>query len=174
MSIDPAAEYKKRLTHLRGQLAGGEAKASVDRAALEGGTVDPRPRGQIERELETFERFDGPMLRDEIEQAERALAALEASQQTERPPLAILVPRGDPTSKVEQLRRQLAELHLQRDKAVTREMDLLRAVGIVVAAMRDFGDERRRHREAVEALKEINREIGRVGAEILGLEGVSA
>jgi hypothetical protein len=165
------AALRRRLAQLRSLLVAGEAKAGADREILQLASPFPRSRGQVEKELETFERFDGPMLRENIEDAERAIAKVEASQQPAGP-LAILVPRGDPTSEVEVKRSRLAELHLERGAAVRREMDLRRAVEIVVAGMRDFGDERRRHLEAIEALKEIDRQIDVLGPEIKRLDGL--
>lgn len=172
MTSNPQAEHRRRLRLLQQQLASGKARASVARAALEGGTVTPRPRHQLLAELRTWTDLDEPMLRAEIARVEASLAEQERAQQTEPPPLAVLIPRGDPTSPLEVKRRELGEMLHQRDAAVSRITVLRRAVDIVVGAMMDHGNERRRLREAIDSLVEIDRQIDEAGTEVKALDGL--
>ena len=167
LTSNPQAEHKRRLALLQQQLASGEARASVARSSLEGGTVDLRPRHQLQAELRTWEDFDGPMLREEIGRVETSLAKQALAQQTDVPPLAILVPRSDPASEVEQKRRHLGDLHTRRHVAVARVTDRRMAIDVAVSKHeQDGAGERHRYREAIAALAEIDRQIDEVGGEV--------
>jgi hypothetical protein len=90
----------------------------------------------------------------------------------ERPQLAILRAREAPDSPVEQKRRELAALLIQRAEAATRLVSLRGAIDVAVSLRQDHGIERERLRAAIAAQVELDAQIDERGAEVKHLDGI--